>query len=111
MKRIAYLLMLCFLVTGVAIAEETLSEAVTVEGKVMCAKCALHEEDREKCQNVLAVEKGEEVVHYYLTGKANTSFGDVCMKTPAVRATGTISEKDGHMWLAVSKLEKVDKDG
>jgi hypothetical protein len=100
--------MMTFLVAGFAVAGEAKAETVTVEGKVMCAKCVLHDEGREKCQNVLAVEKGEKVLHYYLSGDINAEFGDVCMATPSVRATGTVTEKDGHMWLAATKIEKVE---
>ena len=105
MKRLASVLMLAFLVSGVAMAGE---DSVTLEGTVSCAKCKLHEEGREECQNVLIVEKGGETMHYYLAAnETNEEFGDVCMATPKVRATGTISEKDGHAWLTASKIEKV----
>lgn len=109
MKRVACLLMLTFLVAGVAVAGD--SETVTVEGKVLCAKCAMHEEGREECQNVLVVENGEKATHYYLAAtEASEEFGPVCKGTPMVRATGTVSEKDGHMWLAATKLEKMEDD-
>jgi len=105
MKQVASLMVFALLLTGVAVAAE--AEAVTVEGKVLCAKCKLGEE-RDVCQNVLVVEKGEKAMHYYMTAtEANKEFGDVCMATPMVRATGTVSEKDGQMWLAASKIEKV----
>jgi len=108
MKQVACLMMLALLVTGVAVAGE--AETVTVDGKVMCAKCKLGEE-RDKCQNVLVVEKGEKAMHYYLTATdANKEFGDVCTGTPMVRATGTVSEKDGMTWLAATKMEKLDDE-
>jgi len=110
MRRIAFLLMVGLLFAGAAIAED--AKTVTVEGKVMCAKCALKEEGREKCQNVLVVEKGDEVEHYYLAATAaNEEFGEVCMAKPVVRVTGTLSEKDGHTWLAAEKIEPVEDAG
>ena len=106
MKQFAGLLILAFLVTGTVVAGE--AEAVTLEGTVMCAKCKLGEEDRTKCQNVLVVKGDDEPMHYYLTADANKEFGDVCMKTPAVRVTGTVSDKDGKSWLAATKIEPVE---
>ncbi len=107
MKQLACLLILAFLVTGTVVAGE--GEAVTLEGKVLCAKCVLEEEGRDKCQNVLVVEDGGEPMHYYLTAtEANKGFGDVCMKNPAVRVTGTVSEKDGRTWLDATKIEPLD---
>ena len=110
MKKIAVLLVFCCLVlSAAAVAGE--AEAVTVEGKVMCARCVLHDEGLTECQNVLVVEGGEEATHYYLSGtEANEEFGDVCMATPIVRATGTVSEKDGHTWLAATKIEPVEEE-
>ena len=106
MKQIACLLVLAFLVSGTIVAGE--ADSVTLEGTVMCAKCKLGEEDREECQNVLVVKGDDEPMHYYLTADANKEFGDVCMSTPVVRVTGTLSEKDGKSWLAATKIEKIE---
>ena len=107
MKQLACLLMLAFLATGAVVAGE--AEAVTLEGTVMCAKCVLEEEGREKCQNVLVVKEDGEPMHYYLTAtEAHKDFGDVCMKTPTVRVTGTVSEKDGKTWMDATKIEPVE---
>ena len=107
MKQLACLLMLAFLVTGAVVAGE--GEAVTLEGTVLCAKCAFEEEGRDKCQNVLVVKGDDEPMHYYLTAtEANKGFGDVCMKTPTVRVTGTVSEEDGKTWLDATKIEPVE---
>lgn len=85
---------------------------VTMEGKVVCAKCALHEEGRDECQNVLVVGSGDDVKHFYLmANKVNEEFGDVCMATPGVRIQGEVSEKGGHQWLTASKIEKLKKKG
>lgn len=108
MKRLAFVTMFALLVCGMAVAGD--AETVTVEGKVMCAKCKLHAEGLDKCQNVLVVEADGEEKHFWLAAnKANKEFGDVCMATPMVKATGTVSEKDGHTWLTASKIEKVEK--
>ncbi|MDH3628927.1 MAG: DUF6370 family protein [Acidobacteriota bacterium] len=109
MKKIGLLAMILGLViSGAAIAGD--AEVVTIEGKVMCAKCALHEEGREKCQNVLAVESDDaDTVYYYLAAnETNAEFGEVCMATPSVRVTGTVEEKDGKNWLVATVIEPVE---
>lgn len=90
-----------------AVADET----VTLEGEVICAKCTLGE-DLQKCQNVLKVKNGEETIHYYLAStEANKEFGDVCMVAKAVKVTGTLSEKDGKMWIAATEIVPIKKEG
>jgi len=110
MKNFA-LSLLALAVAIVFAAPAVAGETVTLEGKVICAKCTLGEE-LQKCQNVLAVEKGEETVHYYLTSTdANKEFGDVCMVAKEVKVTGTLSEKDGKMWIAASEIVPMKKEG
>ena len=108
MKRfVSVLTVALILISGIALAD---NHEVTLEGKVVCAKCALHEEDRAKCQNVLVVGEGDDAQHYYMAATdSNKDFGDVCMATPAVRATGTVKEKGGHTWLHATKIERVKK--
>ena len=87
-------------------------ESVTLEGKVVCAKCTMKEEGLTKCQNVLVVKKMDEVKNYYLVkNEANAEFGDVCMMEKQVKVTGTVSEKDGKMWLAATKIVSAKKEG
>jgi hypothetical protein len=87
-------------------------ESVTLEGKIVCAKCSLHEEGRTKCQNVLVVEDAGKMQNYYLADtEANKEFGEVCMAKKPVVVTGTVSEKDGQMWLAAAKIEPVKTEG
>lgn len=109
MKKFGLLVLVMGLVfSGVALAGD--SEVVTIEGKVMCAKCALHEEGREECQNVVAVEADGETTYYYLVAtEANEEFGEVCMATPRVRATGTVEEKDGKFFMTATAIEAVEE--
>ena len=106
MKQVACLMILAVLATGTIVAGE--AKSVTLEGTVMCAKCKLGEEDRDKCQNVLVVKGDDKPMHYYLTAEANKKFGDVCMKTPVVRVTGTVSEEDGKSYLAATNIEPIE---
>ncbi len=86
-------------------------EEVTLEGKIICAKCAL-KEDRDKCQNVLVVdEDGTEQYYYLAMNKTNESFGDVCMAKKPVNVTGTVSSKDGKKWLTASNISPIENKG
>jgi Family of unknown function (DUF6370) len=80
---------------------------VTLDGKIVCGKCALKETD--KCSNVLIVKDGDKEVKYYLQDKGvDEDFHKpkVCtagMKGPEVTVTGTVVEKDGKHLLTVTK--------
>lgn len=89
------------------------SNSVTLEGKIVCARCALHVDGQDACQNVLVVEsdKGKET-HYFLTkNDVYEEQGDVCMAKPVVRVTGTVSKEDGRQWLTATKMEPLDSEG
>jgi hypothetical protein len=95
------------LAAPVAAAEKA---TVTLEGRMICAKCTLGEE-RDSCQNVLAVAKDEGPDFYFLeNNEANKKFGEVCTKPKTVKATGTVSEKDGQKWLAATSIVPVEKE-
>jgi uncharacterized ParB-like nuclease family protein len=84
----------------------------TLEGKVMCAKCGLHEEGRTECQNVLVVDKDGKTHHYYMTkNAAYDKLGEVCGASKPVRVTGAISEAGGHTWVTASKIEPLAEKG
>lgn len=101
-------LMLVASLTGTAWA----GEAVTLEGNIVCAKCSMKEEGRDKCQNVLVVKGDEGDQHYYLAkNESSDEFGPVCMAKKPVRVTGTVSEKDGKSWLTASEIKPADPKG
>lgn len=110
MKKFGWLVLAFGLVfAGVAVADHHGAKEVTLEGTVLCAKCKMGEE-RDKCHNVLAVEKDGKTTHYYMAAnEANTEFGDVCMATPAVRVTGMVEKRDGQHWIVASKIERVEE--
>jgi len=89
------------------------SKTVTLEGKIVCAKCALHLEDQEKCQNVLVVDNGKgKEKHYFLTkNDVYEEQGDVCMAKPQVVVTGTVSKQDGQRWLTASEMKPLENEG
>ena len=80
---------------------------VTVSGTGMCAKCELKE--TKKCQNAIQVEKdGKKVTYYLEDNQVSKDFHkNVGTTTEKVKATGTVSEKDGKMQLAATKIEVV----
>jgi hypothetical protein len=111
MKRIAVLsaaLCLLFLAAS-AFATEEAAKTVTLEGKMVCAKCTLHEKDRTQCQNVLVVEQGERKKEYYVAkNEAYDKYGEVCDGTDKVRATGTVKEEKGHTWIVATEIKKLE---
>ena len=84
------------------------SKETTLTGKLVCAKCVLHES--KTCQNVLQVEKNGKTVNYYLTqNQVSKDFHDnICQNDgEQVNVTGTVSEKNGKETLVASKIEAV----
>jgi hypothetical protein len=88
------------------------AESVTLEGKILCAKCTLHEEGREDCQNVLAVGSGDETTYYYIkANEASDAFGMVCEQAKAVRITGNVTEAEGKMWIEAAEIVPTEEQG
>ena len=99
-------------VLAAAVAAPALAaDAVTLEGTVRCAKCALKKDAFKECQNVLLVpEKGKDGVardaeYYIVNNDVNKEFGEVCMDAKKTTVTGTITEKDDIKWITPSKME------
>jgi ribosomal protein S19 len=93
-------------------------EAVTLQGKVVCAKCVLKKKGVTECQNVLMVPEGvaqdvsqkdgkeaKEVAYYIENNEVGKKFGEVCMEAKKTSVTGTIAEKDDIKWITPSKME------
>jgi hypothetical protein len=92
---------------GIAVAAIA-GESVTLEGKVVCAKCTLKKTDAKECQNVLLVRDadGKDVEYYIANNDVATKFGEVCTDTRKVTVTGTLAEKDGRRWITASKMQE-----
>jgi hypothetical protein len=88
------------------VAPAVAGDAITVEGKIVCAKCTLQKDDATECQNVLVVSGKDGDQEYYLVAnKVAEDFGHVCQgKKPAV-VTGTVQEKDGKTWLTATEMK------
>jgi hypothetical protein len=95
-------------------------EAVTLQGKVVCAKCVLKAKGVKECQNVLMVPEGvqqqvsqkdgqeaKETAYYIVNNEVGKKFGEVCMEAKKTSVTGTIAEKDDIKWITPSKMEPV----
>jgi hypothetical protein len=112
MKKLATVSLALLIASALAGSVVASEKTVTLEGKMVCAKCNLKEEGLEKCQNVLVVESDAKKKHYYLTkNEVNNEFGDVCTAEKQVRVTGSVSEKDGKMWIAASEIVPVKSEG
>ena len=89
--------------TGLALAGDQ-AAPVTVEGKLLCAKCTLEEAGQEKCQSVVVA--GDQ--KYYLVKNAIAEKdGHVCKGEKAVKVTGVVSEKDGRKWIEATAITEV----
>lgn len=79
-----------------------LQQEVTLNGKALCAKCALHETDT--CQNALQVEADGKTVTYYLDpNKVSKDFHDtVCQGPENAVVKGTVA-KINDRWELVAK--------
>ena len=87
---------------------------VTLEGKAVCAKCALKEQPR--CQNVVIVTKDGTETKYYLepnaeAKKAHQGLG-ICTATKddpiKVKVVGTCEKKGEKLVVTAEKIEKMD---
>ena len=88
---------------GTALAGDQ-AAPVTVEGKLVCAKCTLGEEGQAKCQSVVVA--GDQ--KYYLVKNALADKdGHVCKGEKAVKVTGVVSEKDGRKWIEATEITEV----
>ena len=85
-----------------AFADETLN------GTLLCAKCALKKADAHECQDVLIVAdaKGDKTEYYVTKNEVAEKSGEACTLEIKATVTGTISEKDGRKWITPSKIEK-----
>jgi hypothetical protein len=110
MKLLAQVALVAVLAAAL-VAPAFAADAVTLQGKVLCAKCALKKDGFKECQNVLLVpEKGKDgaardAEYYIVNNDVNKEFGEVCMDAKKATVTGTVSEKDGLKWIAPSKME------
>lgn len=85
------------------------AEEMTLNGTIMCAKCALKKADADKCQDVLVVTSGDQKTEYYLTkNEAATAAGHQCKTEMKATVTGEVTEKDGKKWITATKIEKAD---
>ena len=106
-KLVVWSVVAFLLVAGSVLAAN--SDEVTLAGQLVCAKCTLHQEGLDDCQNALVVESEGDARHYYLENNAtNDEFGDICMKKRPARVTGSVTEHDGHIWIAATAIELVE---
>jgi len=105
MKTIAKLGLALALVVGFVATSSAGEE--TVSGKIMCAKCTLKKADADKCQDVLVTKDASgQVAEYYIEkNDVAKAYGHTCQGEKATVVTGTVSEKDGKMWISATKME------
>jgi hypothetical protein len=88
------------------LAPAAIAADVTLQGKVVCARCTLKKADAHECQNVVVVdEDGKDVEYYMARNSVAETFGEVCTSTIKATVTGAVSEKDGRKWITPSRIE------
>ena len=104
-RRLAVLLAIVAVVTlaGLALAGDK-AAPVTVEGKLLCAKCSLQEAGQDKCQSVVVA--GDQK-YYLVKNEIAAKDGHVCKGEKAVKVTGVVSEKDGQKWIEASEISEI----
>lgn len=103
-----WIALVCIALSTAAVA----GDEVTVEGKMICAKCSLQEVGHEGCQSVLAVEgEGDEPTLYYIEmNDVAESFGHACGAARPARVTGTTEDRDGKTWIVAVTIEETASD-
>ncbi|MSR64203.1 MAG: hypothetical protein EXS18_00285 [Verrucomicrobiae bacterium] len=76
-------------------------DEVEIKGKVGCAHCQYHKAD--SCAVGFKTEDGK----VYLMEKADKKLMDARFKGGEYKVTGKVTEKDGKMYVAASKVEEV----
>jgi len=93
------------LITAVALVTPSTVQAkeATLTGKITCAKCELKLE--KDCATVIVVKEGGKDTLYYFDEKShNANHAVVCKTGKEGTVTGTLSEKDGKKYIAVTKV-------
>jgi len=104
MKQLVWTGLALALAVGMAAPALAGDEAVTLDGTVMCAKCARGE--TKECQDVLIVADGDGQGEYWIVkNEVSKGFGHACSSEKPARVTGSVSEKDGHKWITPSAME------
>jgi len=105
-RRIAWIpvVVAALVLAGAALAGDA-PEAVTVEGKLLCAKCSLGEEDFGGCQSVVVTSGGEKL--YLVKNALAEKDGHVCKSSKQVKVTGTVTDKDGRKWIEATEIAEV----
>jgi hypothetical protein len=101
-----------FVLAGVlALTAQAADKEVTLQGKIMCAKCALNLKGVRKCTTcILVKEGGKDVVYLFLDkGMRETYHHEVCgggAKEGTV--TGIVFEKDDRKWIKPKEVKFVN---
>jgi hypothetical protein len=103
--RTIFTIAFCLLI-AVALGTPSTTQAakdVMLTGKITCAKCELKLE--KDCATVIVVKEGGKDTVYYFDEKSHKANHDaICQMGKEGTVTGTLSEKDGKKYIAVTKV-------
>ena len=86
------------------------AKEVTLNGTILCAKCALKES--KKCQTAIQVKEGDQTVTYYLVDKGMKEEYHEAVCGGARKegtVTGTVHEHNGKKMIKPTKVEYAQK--
>jgi hypothetical protein len=103
MKKIISLIAVLFATSTLVVlaADAEKKDEVEIKGKIGCAHCSYHAAD--SC--AVGFKTADNKV--YLLEKADKKLMDARMKGGEYKLTGKVTEKDGKLYVAASKVEEV----
>ena len=104
MKKIALLSSIALIVLGVSVRADNPNQ---IKGVATCAKCDLHQTDT--CQAAITVTGADGKKETMLCDQNAVAKGfhkTICKSSANVTAEGTITEKDGHKTITLTKIEE-----
>ena len=103
--RTIFTIAACLIIAVALVVPSTAYAAkeVTLTGKIACAKCEL--KIAKDCATVIVVKEGGKDTVYYFDEKSHKANHDaICQMGKEGTVTGTLSEKDGKKYIAVTKV-------
>jgi hypothetical protein len=87
--------------SSVAFAADDKKE-VTLEGTIACAKCTFKADGQKACNIAIKV---KDTIYFFDAASSKKYHGEFCMESKEGTVKGTVTEKDGKKYVAVTDLK------
>jgi len=103
--RSALKMVFCVVVfVALTLAVAAQNKAISLTGKITCAKCDLKIE--KECATVIVVnENGKDAIYYLDEKSSKTNHDAICQSAKQGSVTGVVSEKGGKKTITATKVE------